>query len=199
MALGANTRGGLLAVGLALAVAAVYWPARDHAWLNYDDDVYVTNSPGILLGFSGEGMEWAFTSFQGANWFPLTRLSWMLDYQLAGLDAAQFHTTSLLLHAAATALLFLALARLTGSPGRSAFAAGIFGLHPLQVEAVAWAAGRKDPLSAVWFAAALWCYAAPRGRARTAAVFVCLAFGLMAKQMLVTLPFLLLLRGKKHA
>jgi len=183
----------LLAVGLALAVTAVYWPARDHAWLNYDDDVYITDSPGILLGFSGEGMEWAFTSFQGANWFPLTRLSWMLDYRLAGLDAAQFHTTSLLLHALATALLFLALARLTGSPGRSAFAAGIFGLHPLQVEAVAWAAGRKDPLSAVWFAAALLCYSAPRGRARTAAVFVCLAFGLMAKQTLVTLPFVLLL------
>ena len=193
MALGGGAQRALLAISLALVVAAVYWPAREHEWLNYDDDVYVTNNPGITLGLSGEGLDWAFTSFQGANWFPLTRLSWMLDYELSGLDARRFHTTSLLLHAAATALLFLALARLTGSPGRSAFAAGIFGLHPLQVEAVAWAAGRKDPLSALWFAAALWCYAAPRGRARNAAVFVCLAFGLMAKQTLVTLPFLLLL------
>ncbi len=193
MALGASARRALLAVGLALAVAAVYWPAREHAWLNYDDDVYVTNSPGITLGFSREGLDWAFTSFQGANWFPLTRLSWMLDYELSGLEARRFHTTNLLLHAAATALLFLALARLTGNPVRSAFAAGIFGLHPLQVEAVAWAAGRKDPLSALWFAAALWFYATPRGRGRNAAIFVCLAFGLMAKQTLVTLPFVLLL------
>lgn len=193
MALGAKAQRTLLAVGLALAVAVVYWPARGHEWLNYDDDVYVTSSPDVTLGLTGEGVRWAFTSFQGANWFPLTRLSWMLDYELSGLEAKRFHTTSLLLHAAATALLFLALTRLTGSAGRSAFAAGVFGLHPLQVEAVAWAAGRKDPLSGLWFAAALWCYAAPRGRARNAAVFVCLAFGLMAKQTLVTLPFLLLL------
>jgi len=193
VALDAGARRVLLAVGLALAVAAVYWPARGHEWLNYDDDVYVTSNPDIALGLSGEGFGWAFTSFQGANWFPLTRLSWMLDYELSGLDARRFHTTGLLLHAAATALLFLALARLTGNFGRSAFAAGIFGLHPLQVEAVAWAAGRKDPLSALWFAAALWCYAAPRGRTRDVTVFACLAFGLMAKQTLVTLPFLLLL------
>ena len=70
------------ALALGVLVAAVYWPARQHEWLNYDDDVYVTARPEISLGLSREGMVWAFSTFQASNWFPLTRLSWMLDYEL---------------------------------------------------------------------------------------------------------------------
>ena len=185
------------ALALGVLVAAVYWPARQHEWLNYDDDVYVTARPEISLGLSREGVVWAFSTFQASNWFPLTRLSWMLDYELAGLDAKRFHTTNLLLHALATAVLFLALSRLTGARARSAFAAAVFGLHPLAVESVAWAAGRKDPLAGVFFALALWAYAAQDGRLRgplrVAPIFVLLLFGLMSKQTLVTFPFVLLL------
>lgn len=185
------------ALALGILVAAVYWPARQHEWLNYDDDVYVTARPEISLGLSREGVAWAFSTLQGSNWFPLTRLSWLLDYELAGLDAKRFHTTSLLLHALATAVLFLALSRLTGARARSAFAAALFGLHPLAVESVAWAAGRKDPLAGVFFALALWAYAAQDGRLRgpfrVAPVFALLLLGLMSKQTLVTFPFVLLL------
>jgi tetratricopeptide (TPR) repeat protein len=94
-------------------------------------------------------------------------------------------------------LLFLALARMTESPARSAFAAAVFAVHPLHVEAVAWASARKDPLSAVCFGAALLCAAGagarPPSRAARAGVFAFLALGLMAKPTLVTFPFLLLL------
>lgn len=185
------------AILLGVLVAAVYWPARQHEWLNYDDDVYVTAQPEITLGLSREGVTWAFTSVQGSNWFPLTRLSWMLDYELSGLDPKRFHTTNLLLHALAAAALFLALSRLTGARARSAFAAAVFALHPLAVESVAWAAGRKDPLAGLFFALALWAYAALdgrlRGALRVAPVFVLLSLGLMSKQTLVTFPFVLLL------
>jgi tetratricopeptide (TPR) repeat protein len=178
-------------------VAAVFWPLRDHAWLNYDDDVYVTRVPQVAEGWSPGGVAWAFTSLEGANYFPLTRLSWMLDAELYGLDAGGFHTTSLLLHALATSLLFLALAGMTGCPGRSAFVAAVFGVHPLHVESVAWIAARKDTLSGVCFAAALLAYApggtSPRSALRMAGVSLLHALGLLAKQTLVTLPLLLLL------
>jgi tetratricopeptide (TPR) repeat protein len=197
VALAPARRDALLAAGLAALALAVFWPIRDHAFLNYDDDHYITRSAGLRLGLGPAGLGWAFTSFDGANWFPLTRLAWMLDYARAGLDPRVFHTTDLLLHAASAALLFLALARMTGSSAPSAFAAAVFAVHPLHVEAVAWASARKDPLSALCFGAALLCAAGARGRSPTRAerlgVFAFLALGLMAKPTLVTLPLLLLL------
>jgi tetratricopeptide (TPR) repeat protein len=190
-------RRALVAAGLAALTLAVFWSTRQNAWLNYDDDIYITSNPSLTLGWSAEGLRWAFTTFHGANWFPLTWLSWMLDYELHGLDPSAFHTTSLLLHACSAALLFLALERMSGSLGRSAFVAAVFALHPLHVESVAWAAARKDTLSGLFFMLALLFYA-PGGRAdrscgRIALVFAALAFGLLAKQTLVTLPFVLLL------
>jgi tetratricopeptide (TPR) repeat protein len=186
-----------LCAGVALLAAAVMAPAIEHAWINYDDDVYLTGNPRLALGLGREGIAWAFTTFHGANWFPLTWLSWMLDFELYGLDPAGFHATNVALHAATAALLCGALARLTGAPGRSAFVAAVFAVHPLHVESVAWAAARKDVLSGLFFALSLLVYA-PRGGGaptpgRRAAVFACLALGLMAKPTLVTLPCVLLL------
>jgi tetratricopeptide (TPR) repeat protein len=197
VALGTRTRRALIALGLAALVAGVYWPVRGHAWLNYDDDVYITANPNLTLGLSPGGVAWAFTTLHGANWFPLTWLSWMLDFDRSGLDPSGFHTTNLLLHAGATAVLFLALSRLTKDAGRSAFVAAVFGVHPLHVESVAWAAARKDPLSGLFFMLALLAYAAggrhERRPLQMALVLLCLALGLLAKQTIVTLPFVLLL------
>jgi tetratricopeptide (TPR) repeat protein len=187
----------LLGAGIFALACAVYLPVRQHAWLNYDDDIYVTGSPEIQRGMHWEGVRWAFTSQQGANWFPLTRLSWMLDRELHGGEAGGFLLTNLLLHALASALLFFALSKLTGELPRSAFAAALFAVHPLHVESVAWVSARKDVLSGVFFMLALLAYgfAARRRRAwgAQAALFSSLALGLLAKPMLVTLPFLLLL------
>jgi tetratricopeptide (TPR) repeat protein len=187
----------LLTLLLAAVTIAVYWPALTSGFVNYDDDIYVSERPEVGAGLSYEGVAWAFTSFQGANWFPLTRLSWMLDAEIFGLDPGGFHATSLALHVANALLLFLALLRLSGNPWPSAFAAGVFALHPLHVESVAWVSTRKDVLSGTFFMLALLaherCARSDRRRVWLALLFALLALGLMAKPMLVTLPCVLIL------
>ena len=192
----ARSRAALAALVFALA-SAVYLPIRGHEWLNYDDDSYVSRNPELQHGMGWEGIRWAFTTQQGANWFPLTRLSWLLDLELHGLDAGGFLLTNLLLHALASALFFLALARLTGNLSCSAFAAAVFAVHPLHVESVAWIAARKDVLSGVFCMLALLAFAnaakAQKARGAKLALFASLALGLLAKPTLVTLPCVLLL------
>ncbi len=186
----------LLALALAVLTLAAYAPLLGNGFVNYDDDLYITNPEMVRRGISGESVVWAFTTFQGANWFPLTRLSWMLDVELYGLEAWGFHLTSVLLHTASAVLLLYALVRFTGARAPSAFVAAVFAVHPLHVESVAWAAARKDVLSGLFAMLALLAYerAARRGGARRHAwVSVWLGLGLLAKPTLVVLPFLLLL------
>jgi tetratricopeptide (TPR) repeat protein len=188
-------------LSLALAVAglalAAFSPVLGNGFVDYDDDLYVTRCPEVAAGLGWQGLRWAFTSFHGANWFPLTRLSWMLDAELFGLDPRAFHATSLALHAAGATVLFLALEALSGSAWPSALAAALFAVHPLQVEPVAWAAYRRDVLAGLFFALCLALHArAARGGGgmrRQPPVAAALALGLLAKPTLVTLPFVLLL------
>jgi tetratricopeptide (TPR) repeat protein len=185
-----------IALALAAAAALLYLRTLGHEFVNYDDDLYITRNPHLRLGLSAAGVKWAFTTGYGANWFPLTWLSWLFDYAAWGLDARGFHFTNLLLHAASTALLFGVLVRMTGAAGRSAFVAGVFALHPVHVESVAWAAMRKDVLSGLFGMLTLWAHALYAERPslrRYLPVPALLALGLMAKPMLVTLPFVLLL------
>jgi tetratricopeptide (TPR) repeat protein len=191
------TRKILLAALLVGVTFAAYAPVLGNGFVNYDDDLYITNNANVRDGLDADGVAWAFTTFQGANWFPLTRLSWMLDAELFGLDPRGFHVTSLLLHTANAVLLFLVFARMTGAVGASAFVAAVFAVHPLHVESVAWAAARKDVLSGLFAVLALgayerWCRG-HRPRGAYAAVVAMLALGLMAKPTLVVLPFLMLL------
>ncbi|HBZ71527.1 MAG TPA: hypothetical protein DEP35_18110, partial [Deltaproteobacteria bacterium] len=187
----------LLAVGLWIGTAALFLPLRHHDFIPMDDPVCVSENMFLEQGFTLSGLRHAFTGVYVANWQPLTMLSYALDYQLHGRAAGGYLMTNFLLHATTTLLLFLALERLTGALGRSAFVAAIFGIHPLHVESVAWVSERKDVLSGVFFAAILWAYAQqPKGRPRRAqqiAIFGLLALGLLAKSMLVTVPFVLLL------
>jgi len=101
------------------------------------------------------------------------------------------------MHAAAAVTLFLVLQSMTGSPWRSAFAAALFALHPLRVESVVWVTERKDVLSGLFFMLTLGAYVryvrGPFSKSRYLMVMLFLAFGLMSKSMLVTLPFVLLL------
>jgi tetratricopeptide (TPR) repeat protein len=182
------------------ATVAAYLPLARNGFVAYDDDLYVTDCAPVRAGLGADGLAWAFTSFHGANWFPLTRLSWMLDAALFGVEPRAFHATSLALHCATAVLLLLALARSTGAPGRSAFVAGVFALHPLHVESVAWAAARKDVLSGLFFALGLLAHErlARSGhpgpaRAWRAARAACMALGILAKPILVTFPIALLL------
>ncbi len=183
-------------VALAVAILAVYWPVRTYDFVNFDDPDYVTGSPHVREGITAGGIAWAFTSTESANWFPLTRLSHMLDVSLFGLDAGWHHLVNVVLHAIATLLLFAFLYRSTRARWPSALVALLFALHPLHVESVAWIAERKDTLSALFWFLALWAYvhyAEKPEPGRYLLVLGAFCLGLMSKPMIVTLPFVLLL------
>ncbi|MBI4463123.1 MAG: tetratricopeptide repeat protein [Acidobacteria bacterium] len=188
----------LLWVSLALIAAnlAVYASVRHFGFVSFDDPVYVSDNAHIQDGLTWHGMSWAFTASEGGNWNPLVWFSHMLDIQIYGLNPGPHHVTNLLLHIANTLLLFGLLYRMTGAMGRSAFVAGLFGLHPLHVESVAWVSERKDVLSTLFWMLTLWGYIGYVRRpklGRYLVVLLLFTVGLMAKPMLVTLPFALLL------
>ena len=187
-------------VGICIALVALVWivfgQTLRHQFVNIDDGAYVFRNPNVTQGVNIQGTKWAFTHAVAANWHPLTMLSHMLDCQFFGVTPAGHHFTNVVLHAVASVLLFLAVWWMTGRIWRSAFVASVFAVHPLHVESVAWIAERKDVLSAVFFMLTLAAYVYYSRRPsllRYALVFVLLACGLMAKPMLVTLPFVLLL------
>lgn len=186
----------LLATALALLTLTAFLPSLWNGFVNLDDPLYVTNNRVVKNGLTWEGVAWMRTANVANNWHPLTMLSHMLDCELFGVKAAGHHGMSLLIHLANVLLLFEVLRRMTGAPWRSAAAAGLFGVHPLRVESVAWVAERKDVLSALFWILALGAYGryvrAPSVR-RYLLVALAMALGLMAKPMVVTLPFALLL------
>lgn len=187
---------------LFLVVLGVFLPALRHDFITYDDPAYVVGNPHVNSGLTAEAIRWAWTSFEHSNWHPLTWMSHQLDCTLFGLAPWGHHLTNILLHAAATLVLFVWLRRATGFLWHSLVGAALFGLHPLRVESVAWIAERKDVLSVLLGLLTLWAYtayvqrrAAARPRAGWfygSALFL-FALGLTAKPMLVTLPCVLLL------
>jgi len=187
-------RDALLAALLFLGTLALYAGLRQAGFVHFDDPDYVTANPIVQQGITQGGVAWAFTTAHAGNWFPLTWLSHMLDVALFGLDPRGHHATSVVLHALSAVLLFDLLRRGTGSSWRSALAAALFAWHPLRVESVAWVAERKDVLSVALALLSMraWVLHTTRGgRGSYAASFGWFALGLLAKPMLVTLPFLL--------
>ncbi len=183
-------------IGLILITLPVFWQVRNFDFVNYDDGSYVYENQHVLDGLTWDGVIWAFTTGHAANWHPVTWLSHMLDCQIFGKDPGRMHLVNVVLHLANTLLLFAVLRRMTGSLWPSAFVAAAFAIHPMHVESVAWIAERKDVLSTLFW---LLTMAAYTGFVKSPSVFrytrtlVLFAVGLMAKPMLVTLPFVLLL------
>lgn len=181
---------------LGLATLAVYLQVRHFDFVDFDDTEYIVDNPFIQHGLTWGGVRWAFTAMYASNWYPLTWLSLMANASLSGMDPGAMHVTNVAVHLLSSVILFLVLARATGARGRSAFVAGVFALHPLHVESVAWIMERKDVLSAFFWMLAMgayvW-YAEKRSIGRYAVVAVFVALGLMSKPMMVTLPCVLLL------
>ena len=175
---------------------ATYYPVGGHPFLDFDDTKYVTQNAHVQGGMSWSTVQWAFTTYYASNWHPLTWLSHALDCQMFGLDPAGPHEINLLLQVVNVLLVFWVLQRATGRLGPSAMVAGLFALHPINVETVAWVAERKNLLSMLFLLLALaayrW-YARQPQVGRYILVAVLFALGLMAKPQVITLPFLLLL------
>ncbi|HEY2123871.1 MAG TPA: hypothetical protein VGG94_00285, partial [Chthoniobacterales bacterium] len=203
--LGSNwTRGWFLALLAAVGALTfvIFTRTIGNGFVNYDDPTYVTSNPHIQSGLSWSALAWALRSFYAANWHPVTWVSHMLDVQWYGLNPHGHHLTSVLIHSLNVLLLGLILARATGQTARALITAALFGLHPIHVESVAWAAERKDVLNAFFAFATVLLYLrwvdqkTPRsGRAFFwyAAAIVTFALSLASKAMSVTLPCLLLL------
>ncbi len=204
---------------LALATFLCYATVRNYGFVDYDDGDYVSANAHVESGLSRANLVWAFTTGHASNWHPLTWMSHMLDFQFFGRKPQAQHVVNVGFHIANTLLLFLLLRRMTGAHWRSAMVAGLFALHPLHVESVAWLSERKDVLSTFFLFLTLAAYAEYASRRLKSAVhsqqstvprfragvvgfgalkfyglaLLCFALGLMSKPMLVTVPFLLLL------
>jgi len=187
-----------IAVGLALFLGTVVLFAQTLGFdfVHFDDHKYVTENPWVTGGLDWETLQWAFTTFYFSNWHPLTWLSYIVDFELYGLDPAGFHATNVLLHAANVTVVFRVLYRASGRVWPSALTAALFACHPLHVEVVAWIGQRKELLGAFFGLLAIDAYVSwvQRGRGwRYALVAVWMGTALMAKPMWVSLPLLLLL------
>jgi len=186
----------LICIFLMVATFCIYSQVQDHEFINFDDNVYVTESSLVQAGLTNENIIRVFTTTHFSGWAPITSISYMLDYQLYGLNPKGYLLTNLFFHIANSLLLFLVLFRMTGAIWQSAFVAAMFALHPLNVESVAWVAERKNVLSTFFLLLTIWAYiryAEKPTIKRYGLVFLLFAFGLMSKSMLVTLPFVLLL------
>jgi tetratricopeptide (TPR) repeat protein len=186
----------LIAMLLTLLTVAVYGQVVGHDFLIFDDADYVVANPHVRGGLSAANIAWALTGIHVATWHPLTSLSHLLDVQLFGLHAGAHLLENAALHALNSALLFAVLRRMTGRRWPSALVAALFALHPLHVESVAWVSERKDVLSTLFWMLTLLAYDGYTRRPNTrryALLVLVFALGLLAKPMLVTLPFVLLL------
>src|SRR4051794_9120211 len=144
----------LIGMGLVLLTLAAYGPVWDNGFIDMDDEEYITNNPQVLSGLTGKGFAWAWTTYDGSIWMPLTWMSFQLDATVAAALSGSrtrlttlalvCHGQNLLWHGATVLLLFATLRRLTGTLWRSALVAALFAVHPLHVESVAWASERKD-------------------------------------------------------
>jgi Flp pilus assembly protein TadD len=188
----------LIGLGLVIVTLAVYWQVLNHDFVNFDDQLYVTENRQIQAGLTWEGVIWSFTSgtFVTNYWAPLTWLSHMLDFELYGKDPGGHHWNSLLLHILNALLLFGIMKKTTGALWRSGLVAALFAVHPLHVESVAWVAERKDVLSTFFWLLGMLAYTRYARQPELSRYFQVLLFfvlGLMSKPMLVTFPFVLLL------
>ncbi len=186
----------LLGVLLAGATLAAYAPTFSAGFVDIDDADYVPENEMVEAGLSREGVAWAFTAAHAGNWFPLTWISHMVDVECFGVEPAGHHVMNVVLHTANAVLLFAMLVSVTGAPAPSLLVAGVFALHPVNVESVAWISQRKTTLATLFAILAIWSYARwarAGGRAFYGCSLLAFALSLLSKQLFVPLPFLLLL------
>ena len=186
----------IVSIFLVLAILVIYSQTINFDFVLLDDDVYVTNNPHFNRGLRSEGIKAAFTRAHGGFWIPLTWVSYMIDSQLHGMKPGGYHMTNILFHILNTLLVFTVFRKMTGDLWRCGFIAALFAVHPIHVESVAWVAERKDLLFAFFWLLTMWGYlhyVRQPGIKRYLPVFMFFSAGLMAKPMIVTLPFVLLL------
>jgi hypothetical protein len=199
----------LAAAFVAAAALVAFLPSLGNEFVLWDDNILIYDNPMIRsldFGF----FKWAFSSRVLGSWYPLTLVSFALDYAVWGPGPWGFHLTNVLLHSANAFLVTLVVIRLVetgkgrkGAMDRTALVAGVvtallFALHPLRVESVVWVTERKDVLYGLFYLLSLLAYLryarrTSPGRVYYAVALVLFAMSLMSKPMAVTLPAVLLI------
>ncbi len=187
---------GCCVAALAVAVCLVFGRAAGFEYVNLDDPAQIAENAVVQKGLTWEGLRYAFSATPEGNFMPVTWLSHMAAVQIGGHGPAAHHVLNVALHAITAGLVYLFWRLATGAAGPSAAVAGLFALHPLRVESVAWISERKDVLSGLFWMLTLLAYLrysrAP-SLTRYLAVVALFAIGLLSKSMLVTLPCVMLL------
>lgn len=178
------------------SVVLLYCQAGKFDFINFDDNIYLTENPSVAAGLTWQGVRWAFTTSVGGHWHPLTWLSHMLDISLFGMNPGPHHLVNVALHALNGTLLYLLLSRVLREWRVPLFASLLFALHPLRVESVAWVAERKDVLSMFFGLTTLLLYqSSARGRSKQWLLLAICSYvlALLSKPTVVVLPFLMVL------
>ncbi|WP_413289267.1 tetratricopeptide repeat protein [Bdellovibrio sp. HCB337] len=130
-------------------IPLVFYRAFMAPYVTWDDDVLILKNPLLQLPF-WEALKNAFQVYYHGDYFPLTLMSYWLDFQVFGLSAPAQHIENLVLHLVATLLLFRVLKSVSQKDRLSFFITLVFALHPLQMESVMWISERKSLLAAVF-------------------------------------------------
>ena len=182
-------------LALVAATLATYAYAGRCEYVGMDDFGYVTQNPHVLTGLTLDGVRYAFTTFDLANWHPLMWLSLMTTVSLFGPSAGPMHWTNVAIHLMSALVLFALVRQLTGTFWRAWLVAAIFAVHPTHVESVAWISERKDVQSVLFGLLSFYAWfdwVRTRRRVSWALAMVLAVLGLLSKPMLVTAPFVLL-------
>jgi tetratricopeptide (TPR) repeat protein len=127
---------------------------------------------------------------------PIQTISYIIVYRLSGLSPFAFHLGSLILHSAATVLVYFLCLELGLSSVISLLAAAIFGVHPVHTEAVSWIAGVGDLLCASFYFGALLAflrYVKNSNKNWLWPSSLCFLLALFSKEMAATFPLVALI------
>jgi tetratricopeptide (TPR) repeat protein len=180
----------LLPLAVGLLTAAVFAPAIQNGFTNWDDPAYVLQDH-LLRDLSPSGLQAIGTTFVEGNYHPLTILSLAVDYHLWKLNPLGYHLTNVVIHVLATLAVFWLVLLLTESRELSTITALFFGIHPLHVESVAWISARKDVLYVLFYfiaCASYVLYVRKGQRIFWVCALAASIFSLLSKGMAVTLP-----------
>ena len=178
-----------------LVLGLVYAKSLHNGFVRWDDGLLIYENSGVME-ISPASLTRIFTTYDPELYIPLTLLSYQIDYALAGPNPFWFHLGNLFWHTLGAILVAWLSYLLCRRPWVALFTGLLFALHPLHVEAVAWASARKDVLSMAFFVASLIAYLYWRDRNDRFSYRVsllCFLLGLMSKGQILVLPVVLIL------
>jgi protein O-mannosyl-transferase len=177
---------------IVLISAIVYLPVFHNSLLAWDDEGYIMKNALV----HSINLKEIFSQNVMGNWHPVTILMFAIEYRFFGLNPAGYHAVNLLLHLLNVILVFYTIRLLSDKIAVALVAALLFGIHPLHVESVAWAAELKDLLYTFFFLASYIFYLKYlKNPQKKYYIFALLLFlvSLLSKAMAASLPLVLVL------